>query len=209
MRDCLEFYVSGRWVASATPPIVETIDPATGRPSGHLVLGTEHDVDAAVQAARTAAAGYAAMSLQDRMDLLRAILAAYNSRGEELAAAVTAEMGAPLSLSRKAHVPSGAEHFQNAIDVLKDFRFEEFRGTTLLRLEPIGVCGFITPWNWPLNQITAMLAPALAVGCTVVWNPSEFAAFSARILAEVLHEAGVPAAGRRLFAFLRRPAHPR
>jgi aldehyde dehydrogenase (NAD+) len=192
MRECLDFYIGGRWGRPAQPRIIDIVNPATGRPAGRLALGSEHEVDAAVQAARSAAPGYAATTRTERMELLSSILAAYEARAEDLAAAVTEEMGAPLWLSRQAHVPSGAEHMQNALDVLKDFSFEEFRGPTLLRFEPIGVCGLITPWNWPLNQVTAMLAPALAVGCTVVWKPSEFAAISARIFAQVLHEAGVP-----------------
>ena len=192
MREILKFYVGGHWVAPKQSRVTDLVDPATEQLSGRLALGGAPDVDDAVRAARAAAPGYAALDRADRLALLAAIVAEYKSRADDLAVAVTAEMGAPAWLSRKAHVPSGVEHFETAMAVLEDFRFEELRGTTLLRYEPIGVCGLITPWNWPLNQITAMLAPALAVGCTVVWKPSEFAAFSSQILAEILHAAGVP-----------------
>ena len=193
MREFLKLYIDGHWVSPSQSRTIDLIDPSTEEISGRLALADIQDVDLAVAAARGARADYAKLDRASRIELLSKVLEKYEARSEELAVAVSTEMGAPLSLSRRAQVPSGADNLRTAIAVLKDFSFEEQRGSTLIAREPIGVAALITPWNWPLNQITAMLAPALAVGCTVVWKPSEYAAFSAQILAEILHEAGVPA----------------
>ncbi|WP_418148144.1 aldehyde dehydrogenase family protein [Variovorax paradoxus] len=193
MREFLKFYIDGQWVSPSQSRTIDLTDPSTEEISGRLALAGIQDVDLAVAAARGARADYAKLDRAARIELLSKVVERYEARSEELAIAVSTEMGAPLSLSRRAQVPSGADNLRTAIAVLKDFSFEEQRGSTLIAREPIGVAALITPWNWPLNQITAMLAPALAVGCTVVWKPSEYAAFSAQILAEILHEAGVPA----------------
>lgn len=193
MREFLKFYIDGQWVSPSQSGTIDLTDPSTEEISGRLALADIQDVDLAVAAARRARADYAKLDRASRIELLSKVVESYEARSEDLAVAVSTEMGAPLSLSRRAQVPSGVDNLRTAIAVLKDFHFEEQRGSTLIAREPIGVAALITPWNWPLNQITAMLAPALAVGCTVVWKPSEYAAFSAQILAEILHEAGVPA----------------
>jgi aldehyde dehydrogenase (NAD+) len=156
-------------------------------------MGSAADVDRAVAAARKAFASYSQTSVDERVALLERIIAEYQKRHADIAAAITEEMGAPTMLAQKAQAAMGALHLQTALAVLKKFAFQELRGTTLLAKEPIGVCGLITPWNWPVNQIACKVAPALAVGCTMVLKPSEIAPFSAQIWTEVLHAAGVPA----------------
>jgi aldehyde dehydrogenase (NAD+) len=193
MRDYTSFYIDGRWVKPEGAETLEVINPATEQAAGVVSLGRAEDVDAAVKAARRAFPAYAALPVAERAALLERIISGYQKRAGDLAAAVTEEMGAPATFAKRAQVGAGLAHLQIALQVLKDYRFEEPRGSTLLVREPIGVCGFITPWNWPLNQLTTKLAPALAVGCTIVLKPSEIAPFSAQILAEVLDEAGTPA----------------
>jgi aldehyde dehydrogenase (NAD+) len=144
-------------------------------------------------AARRAFDGFSRSSVRERAELLDAIIAVYTKRSGDLAGAVTAEMGAPMWLASGAQVPIGIAHFQVARQLLDDYDFTEVRGATLLAKEPVGVCGFITPWNWPLNQIACKVAPALAVGCTMVLKPSEVAPFTGHIFAEIMAEAGVPA----------------
>ncbi len=193
MRDYGRFYIGGQWVEPVEPKTLEVINPATEAVCGRIAIGGAADVDKAVAAARKAFPAWSRASRQDRIALLEAILAEYQKRFGDLCAAVTEEMGAPASLAQRAQVPSGMGHLKTAIDVLKGFEFEQDRGTTLIVKEPIGVCGFITPWNWPLNQIVCKVAPALATGCTMVLKPSEVAPFSGQIFAEVLDAAGVPA----------------
>ncbi len=193
MRDYLKFYIDGAWVDPITPRTFDVINPATEAVAGHISMGSAADVDRAVKAARRAFETYSQTSVADRIALLEAILAEYQKRYADMAAAITEEMGAPVALAQKAQAALGPAHVQAALAVLKDYRFEELRGTTLIRKEPIGVCGLITPWNWPINQIACKVAPALATGCTMVLKPSEIAPFSAHIWAEILHAAGVPA----------------
>ncbi|HYD45389.1 MAG TPA: aldehyde dehydrogenase family protein, partial [Phenylobacterium sp.] len=145
------------------------------------------------KAARKAFTSWSQTSREERMEVLNRILAEYQKRFGDLATAVTEEMGAPSSLAQRAQVPVGMGHIGTAVQVLKDFKFEEDRGPTMIVKEPIGVCSFITPWNWPLNQITCKVAPAIATGCTMVLKPSEVAPFSGYIFAEIMHAAGVPA----------------
>ena len=192
MRDYTKFYIDGAWVEPAAPKTLEVINPATERACGTISLGTAADVDRAVSAARRAFEDFAHTTREDRLALLGRIIDAYKARYNDMAAAITEEMGAPVSLSQNAQAAIGIGHFQAAQGILQSYVFEEMRGTTLIAREPIGVCGFITPWNWPINQIACKVAPALAVGCTMVLKPSEIAPFSAWILAEILHEAGVP-----------------
>ncbi len=192
MRDYTKFYINGAWVAPAAPNPLPVINPATEKPCGTINLGAQADVDAAVTAARTAFATFGQSTREDRLALLGRIIDAYKARYNDMAAAITEEMGAPASLSQNAQAAIGIGHFQAAQAILASYVFEEMRGTTLIAREPIGVCGFITPWNWPINQIACKVAPALATGCTMVLKPSEIAPFSAYILAEILHEAGVP-----------------
>jgi aldehyde dehydrogenase (NAD+) len=169
------------------------INPATEAVSGTISLGSAADVDLAVAAARRAFATWGETSVKERIDLLEAIIAEYLRRERELGEAVTEEMGAPLSLGTGFHTLLGKGHFQQALDVLKTFKFEEQHGPTLIRKEPIGVCGLITPWNWPMNQTCVKIAPALATGCTMILKPPQLAPYSAQILAEILHDAGTPA----------------
>jgi aldehyde dehydrogenase (NAD+) len=192
MRDYLKFYIDGAWVEPRAPRTLAVINPATEAPAGRISLGAAADVDRAVEAAKTAFESFSRTSREDRLALLGRILEAYKRRYNDLACAMTEEMGAPASLSQNAQAAIGLGHFQAAQAVLQNYVFEEMRGTTLIAREPIGVCGFITPWNWPMNQIACKVAPALAVGCTMVLKPSEIAPFSAYIFAEILHEAGVP-----------------
>ncbi|MFN7174404.1 MAG: aldehyde dehydrogenase family protein [Thermaurantiacus tibetensis] len=193
MREALRFYIDGAWVEPAPgwQPL-EVINPATEEPMGRVALGTAADVDRAVAAARAAFPAFSRTSRAERLELLGAIAAEYQKRYAEIAAVITEEMGAPAWLAMQAQAALGLAHLQTAMAVLRDYRFEEERGTTLLLKEPIGVCGFITPWNWPINQIACKVAPALAVGCTMVLKPSEVAPFNAILWAEVLHAAGVP-----------------
>ncbi len=193
MREITRFYIDGKWVTPLGVRTLPVINPANEEPSGHVVLGNAKDVDRAVVAANAAFESFSQTSRTERLALLQAIIAAYQTRMGELAEAMTLEMGAPKWLSASAQAGSGLVHFMEAAKILENFEFERQSGEHTLRHEPIGVCGLITPWNWPVNQIACKLAPALATGCTSVWKPSELSPYSAQILMEVLHEAGVPA----------------
>jgi aldehyde dehydrogenase (NAD+) len=193
MSQASRFYIDGRWVEPADPAWFDVIDPATETVVERLALGDARDVDRAVAAARKALPGYAATSVAERIALLERIVSIYERRQEEFAQAMRIEMGSPITFSRKFQVPRGWLHLNQMIDVLKRFKFEETMGSTLIRHEPVGVCGLITPWNWPINQIVVKVAPALAAGCTMVLKPSEYSPLSSLLFAEVLDEAGVPA----------------
>ena len=193
MRDYLKFYINGTWVDPVTPRTLEVINPATEAVCGHISNGSAADVDKAVKAARKAFGSWSLTTREQRLALLQAIQAEYTKRQGDLAAAITEEMGAPTSLANGFQVGLGAGHLNTAIEVLQTFVFEEQRGSTLIAREPIGVCGLITPWNWPLNQIAVKVFPALATGCTMILKPSEVSPFSAQIFAEIMHAAGVPA----------------
>ena len=192
MSDLFEFYIDGAWVKPHGETVETVVNPSTEQVVARIILGDAQDADRAVSAARQAFPAYAASSLEARIDLLHSIIEVYKGYSEALIEAVHLEMGAPLSLARSAHVPAGLGHLVQALEVLREYRFERRLGNTLVVREPIGVSALITPWNWPLNQLTCKLAPALAVGCTVVLKPSERAPLSAHILAQILHEAGVP-----------------
>ena len=193
MREYLKFYIDGQWVEPVELKTLDVINPATEAVCGKIALGSAADVDKAVMAARKAFPAWSQTTREERLDVLNRILAEYQKRFGDLATAVTEEMGAPASLAQRAQVPIGMGHLATAVSVLKDFKFEEDRGPTLIVKEPIGVCSFITPWNWPLNQIVCKVAPAIATGCTMVLKPSEVAPFSGQIFAEIMHAAGVPA----------------
>jgi aldehyde dehydrogenase (NAD+) len=193
MSHASRFYIDGRWVEPADPAWFDVIDPATETVVERLALGDARDVDLAVAAARKALPGYAATSVAERIALLERIVSIYERRQEEFAQAMRIEMGSPITFSRKFQVPRGWLHLNQMIDVLKRFKFEETMGSTLIRHEPVGVCGLITPWNWPINQIVVKVAPALAAGCAMVLKPSEYSPLSSLLFAEVLDEAGVPA----------------
>jgi aldehyde dehydrogenase (NAD+) len=193
MREYLKFYIDGQWVDPLRPNPFDVENPATEQVSGRISLGSAADVDVAVNAARRAFSGWSQTTREQRLDLLQAILAEYQKRADDLAEAVTEEIGAPASLAAGPQVFLGIGHLTTAIDVLKNFSFEEHKGESLIAREPIGVCGLITPWNWPINQVAVKVYPALATGCTVVLKPSEVAPYSPYIFAEILDAAGVPA----------------
>lgn len=188
-----QFYINGKWVEALKAKPFDVINPATEDAVAQTSLGSAEDVDCAVKAARAAFPIFSSWSVAQRIELLERIIVEYERRFEDIAQAMMTEMGSPIVFSRRMQADSTYGHFRQAIAVLKHFKFEYQLGQTLIVREPIGVCGFITPWNWPINQITAKLANALAAGCTVVLKPSEFAPLSPIILAEVLHAAGVPA----------------
>ena len=192
MRDYMKFYIDGKWVDPITPKSLDVINPATEAVCGHVSAGTAADVDVAVKAARKAFETFSKTSREDRIDLLQRVLAEYQKRFGDIANAITEEMGAPANLAQRAQAPIGMAHLSTAIEVLKSYKFEEDRGPTRIVKEPIGVCGLITPWNWPINQIACKVAPALATGCTMVLKPSEESPFSAYLWAEVMDAAGVP-----------------
>ena len=193
MREHRELYIDGAWRAPLHPSVLELRDPATGEATGRVSLGGEADVDAAVTAAERAFASYSQTTPQERIALLERVLAEFDNRAEDLAQAVTEELGAPLSLVRGAHLPTGRVQISTAIEVLTDFAFTQTRGKTRVRKEALGVAGLITPWNFPVLQPVGKTVSALAAGCTVVLKPAELTPYSAVILAEIMHAAGVPA----------------
>ncbi len=192
-KDYPGFYINGQWVKPEGRPMLDVINPATEQPFTRISLGTATDVDAAAKAARAAFVSWSQTTREERLVILDKILAGIKARAEELAQAISQEMGAPISFARTAQVGTGIAHFATARHILASYEFEESRGSTQIVKEPVGVCGMITPWNWPLNQLTCKVAPALATGCTMVLKPSEIAPISAMILAEIIHDAGVPA----------------
>jgi len=193
MKDCRQFYIDGKWVNPFQVHDFSVINPATEEPIATISLGSGADVDRAVAAAKRAFELYSETTPEDRVALLTRISEIYRSRMDEMAEAISQEMGAPVGLARAAQAPAGLAHLSEIVKVLGQFKFEELRGSTLMRKEPIGVCGLITPWNWPMNQVVCKVAPALAAGCTMVLKPSEMAPLSAYLFAQILHEAGVPA----------------
>lgn len=193
MRDCRQFYIDGKWVSPAEAHDWEVINPSTEEPIATISLGVAADVDKAVAAAKKAFESYSQTTVQERVALLQRVIEVYKAKSEEMAQTISLEMGCPLSLSRAAQAAAGLGHLLEIVKVLEHFQFEVLKGSTLMRKEPIGVCGLITPWNWPMNQIAAKVAPALAAGCTVVLKPSEMAPLSAYLFAQILDEAGVPA----------------
>ncbi|HIA58416.1 MAG TPA: aldehyde dehydrogenase family protein, partial [Gammaproteobacteria bacterium] len=188
-----KFYINGEWVLPASRPTLDVINPATEEAFATISMGTAEDVDAAAKAARAAFPEWSQSTVDERKTVIGRILAGMKERGEELAIAISNEMGAPMGLARTAQLGSGMGHFANILSVLENYEFEETRGTTRIVKEAAGVCGFITPWNWPLNQIACKVAPALAAGCTMVLKPSEIAPVSAYLLAEIIADSGLPA----------------
>ena len=186
-------YIDGGWTPVSGKEMLPVVDPASGETVAEVAAGTAADLDQAVAAARAAFPAFAASSVADRIALLERIHALILERAEPLARTLTLEMGAAISHARAAHVPLAAAHVRAAIDVLRNYDFVTMRGTTAIVREPIGVCALITPWNWPLYQITAKVAPALAAGCTVVLKPSELSPLSALMFADIVHDAGAPA----------------
>ena len=193
MKECIQFYINGEWVDPSDPKYLDVINPATEESIGKIAMGNSTDVDKAVAAAKEAFESFSQTSKEERLALMGKIIEVYQSRYDEVAETISSEMGAPLWLSKAAQAGTGAGHFGTFMEVLKNYNFDEDKGTTRLRKEPVGVCGLITPWNWPINQIACKVAPALAAGCTMVLKPSEVSPLNAILFAEILHEAGVPA----------------
>lgn len=193
MREYKQFYINGEWVEPTSPNNFDVLDPATEELCATISLGNETDVDKAVAAAKAAFETFSQTSVEDRIALLERIAEVYQSRIADMAEAIRLEMGAPISLASTAQAYAGLGHIMEAAKVLKTFAFDEQLGEHRVVKEPIGVCGLITPWNWPVNQVSCKVAPALAVGCTMVLKPSEVAPLSSYLYAEILHEAGVPA----------------
>ena len=192
MSNRQKFYINGAWVAPSTNDTLDVINPATEEPIDAIALGAQADVDAAVAAAKAAFETFSQTSREERVALLEKIIEAFKARLGDLAGTISAEMGAPMALANAAQAPAGLGHFMTTLNILRTYEFEEDIGTSRVVKEPAGVCGFITPWNWPINQICCKVAPALAAGCTMVLKPSEVAPFNAIIFTEILDEAGVP-----------------
>ena len=193
MREALKFYIGGRWVEPVEPRSIEVRNPADESVVGHLSMGGAADVDRAVKAARAAFPAWSETSREERLDIMQRIVSGLKARHAELGRVICEEMGANAEFAHQVHAGVGMVHMKTAMRVLKDYEFVHDRGGTKVVHEPIGVCAFITPWNYPINQIAVKVAPALATGCTMVLKPSELSPFSAQIWAEVLEAAGVPA----------------
>lgn len=193
MPDYKQFYINGAWVDPSSPKTIDVINPATEDVCAEISLASAEDVNLAVAAAKSAFESYSRTSRAERVELLESCAATFEKYQEDVARAITDEMGAPARLAVKGQAYSGYAHLKEAAKILKTYEFEEEMGANRIFKEPIGVCGLITPWNYPVNQISCKVAPALAVGCTVVLKPSEVAPLSASIWTEIMHEAGVPA----------------
>ena len=193
MREYTQFYINGQWVDPVKPNSFDVINPATEEVCAHISLGSEEDVNRAVAAAKAAFETFSRTSVKERIELLESCVEVYQKYYNDIADAIREEMGAPKELAAGAQAYCGLGHLQEAAKILKTFKFEEDLGPHRVFKEPIGVCGLITPWNWPVNQISCKVAPALAVGCTMVLKPSEVAPLSAYLYAKVMDEAGVPA----------------
>ena len=188
-----KFFIGGKWVEPKGRGTLEVINPASEEAFATIGMGTAEDVDAAAKAARAAFPAWSCSSVDERRAVIQKIIDGLKARGAEMAAAISDEMGAPIGFAKAAQLGAGLGHFKHILAVLENYQFEEVRGTTRIVKEPAGVCGFITPWNWPLNQIACKVAPALAAGCTMVLKPSEIAPVSAYLLTEIIAECGLPA----------------
>jgi aldehyde dehydrogenase (NAD+) len=188
----LQFYVDGKWVDPTTPRVFDVVDPATEAAFGQISMGSEVDVDHAVAAATRAFRTFSRSDRNERIGLLQRIVEEYRKRQDDLAWAVSREMGAPKWFAHERHVAMGLSHLTKMAQILTWFRFEEPRGDSMVTREPIGVAALITPWNWPLNQVTCKVAPAIAAGCTMILKPAEQSPLSAIIFAEIMDAAGTP-----------------
>jgi len=191
--DDARFYIDGGWQDRTDTASIAVVDPFTEQIIGHVAAGSSTDVGLAVAAARRAFETFSQSSVEERLALLGRILALLEERAELFAQAIVTEMGAPIGFARAAHVPFGIAHVRAQMEVLQRYRFLSLDGDLAISKEPIGVCALITPWNWPLYQITAKVAPAIAAGCTIVLKPSELSPYSAQLFAQVMHDAGTPA----------------
>tara|TARA_B110000114_G_scaffold27071_1_gene27065 strand:+ start:2150 stop:3568 length:1419 start_codon:yes stop_codon:yes gene_type:complete len=193
MKDLRKFYINGEWVDPTHSNDLEVENPANEEMVATISLGGETDVNLAVAAAKRAFASYSQTSIEERVALMEKLLQIYMDRYDEMSVAISVEMGAPISFATAAQADTGRGHINTALEALKQFEFERQVGNTRIVKEPIGVCGFITPWNWPINQISCKVAPALATGCTMVLKPSEIAPISGYLFTEIMHQAGFPA----------------
>ncbi|MEM6904834.1 MAG: aldehyde dehydrogenase family protein, partial [Pseudomonadota bacterium] len=197
MQDARNFYINGAWVAPLEGTPLEVLNPSTEEPFATISLGGQADTDAAVAAAKAAFPAWAKAPKATKVAALERLLEAYKARAEDMAQAISQEMGAPIAMARASQVGAGLGHLQVAIETLKGFEFEHEMdpntpGSRILK-EPIGVCALITPWNWPMNQVVLKVAPALAAGCTVILKPSEVAPLSSHVFAEMIEAAEIPA----------------
>ena len=188
-----KFYINGEFIDPSSNETLGIINPATEEEIGIVALGSIEDVDKAVYSARKAFSVSSKLSKTDRLDILKTVRENYKKRFNDLSEAIRLEMGAPIKLAEGAQAATGLGHLKTAIRVLENHEFEYKHGDYIVREEPIGVCGLITPWNWPINQIVSKVAPAFAAGCTVILKPSEIAPLSAMIIAEIMHESKIPA----------------
>ena len=197
MLDKRQFYIDGQWVAPSTPNDLEVINPSNEEPCAVISLGSQADTNAAVAAARAAFEPWMDTPKEQRLALIEKLLEVYKSRSEEMAQAISLEMGAPIDLARTSQVGTGAFHMTNFIRAFKGFEFDRMLGdhapNDRILMEPIGVVGMITPWNWPMNQIALKAIPAMATGCTMILKPSEIAPLSGMLFAEMVDQAGFPA----------------
>ena len=187
-----KFYINGEWVSPSKDETIDIVNPSNEAVIGTLNVGSKADIDWAVEAAKSAFSNYAQTSVAERLDLLKEILNQFEKRFEDFVEAITTEMGAPVKLSRAAQAAVGMNHLKTAIRVLAEYKFEYPFNGYIVRQEPIGVCGLITPWNWPINQTISKLGPCLASGCTAVLKPSEISPLSANIIAEIMDAAKAP-----------------
>ncbi|HEV8035745.1 aldehyde dehydrogenase family protein [Yoonia sp.] len=197
MIENRNFYINGAWVPPVQPRDYNVIDPSTEDPCAIISLGDQADTDAAVAAAKAAFPAWAATAPEERAAYVKAILAQYEARVEEMAQAISMEMGAPIDMSRSSQAPCLPWHLKNALEAVKEIEWIRPLGphapNDRIAMEPIGVVGLITPWNWPMNQVTLKVIPALLAGCTMVLKPSEESPLSSLLFAEFVHDAGVPA----------------
>ena len=192
MRDELNFYINGEWVESDSSETIEVVNPANEEIIGHVTAGSKQDINSAVKAANEAFKSFGQTTKKERIEYLENIIKEYENRYQDFVETITLEMGAPTWLSNRAQASTGIKNFNETLDALKIYEFEKPEGDYLLRKEPIGVIGMITPWNWPMNQITTKVSAAIASGCTMILKPSEISPYCAMLLAEVIDKAGLP-----------------
>ncbi len=192
MKDLRNFYINGQWITPPQLNVLEVENPATEQPVATISMGTAEDVDQAVAAAKAAFQVYSKYTVEERIALLEKLLQCYLDRYDEMAVAISLEMGSPITFAVEEQADCGSGHISATLAALKQYQFEQQVGSTRVVKEPIGVCGFITPWNWPINQITCKVAPALATGCTMVLKPSEIAPISGYLFTQIMDQAGFP-----------------
>ena len=192
MKDKLDFYINGKWVSSESGEKIEVINPANEEVIGHITAGTKKDIDAAVEAASEAFKTFGFSSKEERIQILKNVIAEYENRYQDFVDTISEEMGAPMWLSNAAQAATGLKNFKETLEALEGYEFERQEGDYMVRKEPIGVVGMITPWNWPMNQITTKVSCAIAAGCTMVLKPSEISPYCGMLLAEVFDAADVP-----------------